>query len=187
MEKSKYHFHEVIKINIFILQAKRVHQLSKSMIIFALTIRSIPFQTTLNWLGYRQGCRQRHWLKIHHLYFSLVSPIVSYSMINRIFVTIGIRFKQHFDTRYFTFCNLSPPRMFLPPDLLYEYRTWHGIIGPLYVTFSYLTRIFYRKVSGFATDCPCGVWYRGLTTCLLYVGPLFGNWLLNNSWAVGLT
>ena len=23
--------------------------------------------------------------------------------------------------------------------------------------------------------CPCGVWCRGLTTCPLYVGPLFGN------------
>ena len=27
----------------------------------------------------------------------------------------------------------------------------------------------------FATDCPCGVWCRGLTTCLLHVGPPFGN------------
>ena len=35
--------------------------------------------------------------------------------------------------------------------------------------------LFYRGVPGFATDCPCGVWCRGLTTCLLYVGPLFGN------------
>ena len=30
-------------------------------------------------------------------------------------------------------------------------------------------------VPGFATDCPCSVWCRGLTTCPLYVGPLFGN------------
>ena len=28
---------------------------------------------------------------------------------------------------------------------------------------------------------------RGLTTCLLHVGPLFGNRFLNTSWAVGLT
>ena len=35
--------------------------------------------------------------------------------------------------------------------------------------------IFYRGVSGFATDCPCGVWCHGLTICLLYVTPLFGN------------
>ena len=27
-------------------------------------------------------------------------------------------------------------------------------------------------VPGSATDCPCGVWCRGLTTCPLYVGPL---------------
>ena len=33
----------------------------------------------------------------------------------------------------------------------------------------------------------CGVWCRGLTTCLLHVGSPFGNRLLNNSWAVGLT
>ena len=73
------------------------------------------------------------------------------------------------DTRYFAFCNLSPPRMFLP-------------IGPLYVTSRYSTMIFYRGVSYFTTVCPCGVWCRGLTTCLLYVGPLFGNRLLSNSW-----
>ena len=65
---------------------------------------------------------------------------------------------------------------------LYSY----GNIGHIYVTSRYSTRIFYRGVSDFATDCPCGVWCRGSTTCLLYVGPLFGNRLLNNSWAVGL-
>ena len=32
-----------------------------------------------------------------------------------------------------------------------------------------------RGVSGFATDCPCNVWCRGLTTCLLHVSPPFGN------------
>ena len=31
------------------------------------------------------------------------------------------------------------------------------------------------------------VWCRGLTTCLLHVGPPFGNRILNNSWAVGVT
>ena len=52
-------------------------------------------------------------------------------------------------------------------DLLWEYRIQHGANGPLYVTSSYSTWIFCRGVSGFATDCPCGVWCRGLTTCLL--------------------
>ena len=77
--------------------------------------------------------------------------------------------------------------MFLPLDLLWEYRIQHGANGPLYVTSSYSTWIFCRGVSGFATDCPCGVWCRGLTTCFLHVGPPFGNRILNNSWAVGLT
>ena len=102
-------------------------------------------------------------------------------------VTFGICFKQHFDTRYLVFYNPSPPRMFLSLDLLLEYRIQHGAIGPLYVTSSYPTWIFCRGVSGFATDCPCDVWCRGLTTCLLHVGPPFGNRFLNTSWAVGLT
>ena len=63
----------------------------------------------------------------------------------------------------------------------------HGANGPLYVTSCYSTWIFCRGVSGFATDCPCDVWCRGLTTCLLHVGTPFGNRILNNSWAVGLT
>ena len=102
-------------------------------------------------------------------------------------VTFGICFKQHFDTRYLVFYNPSPPRMFLSLDLLSHYRIQHGAIGPLYVTSSYSTWIFCRGVSGFATDCPCDVWCRRLTTCLLHVGPPFGNRFLNTSWAVGLT
>ena len=102
-------------------------------------------------------------------------------------VTFGICFKQHFDTRYLVFYNPSPPRMFLSLDLLSEYGIQHGAIGPLYVTSSYSTWILCRRVSGFATNCPCDVWCCGLTTCLLHVGPLFGNRFLNTSWAVGLT
>ena len=105
----------------------------------------------------------------------------------RMLVTFGTCFKQHFDTRYLVFYNPSPPRMFLSLDLLSEYRIQHGANGPLYVTSSYSTWIFCRGVSGLATDCPCGVWCRGLTTWPLHVGPPFGNRILNNSWAVGLT
>ena len=106
--------------------------------------------------------------------------------ITSMLVTFGICFR-HFDSRYLVFYNTSPPRMFLSQDLLWEYRIQHGANGPLYVTSSYSTSIFCRGVSGFATDCPCRVWCRGLTTCLLHVGPPFGNRILNNIWAVGLT
>ena len=58
---------------------------------------------------------------------------------------------------------------------------------PFYVTSTYSTLIFCRGVSVFVTDCPCDVWFRGLTTCLLHVGPPFGNRFLDTSWAVGLT
>ena len=114
--------------------------------------------------------------------FSLV-----YLLCLALLVTFGICFKQHFDTRYLVFYIPSPPRMFLSLDLLSEYPIQHGAIGPLYVPSSYPTWILCRGVSGFATDCPCDVWCRGLTTCLLHVGPPFGNRFLNTSWAVGLT
>ena len=125
-----------------------------------------------------------------HLLFSLVYQLclaLWQKSNTRMLVTFGICFKQHFDTRYLVFYNPSPPRMFLSLDLLWEYRIQHGANGPLYVSSSHSTWIFCRGVSGFATDCPCGVWCRGLTACLLHVGPPFGNRILNNSWAVGLT
>ena len=56
-----------------------------------------------------------------------------------------------------------------------------------FVMFTSPASIFYRGAPGFATDCPCGVRCRGLTTCLLYVGPLFGNLVLNDSRFVSLT
>ena len=113
---------------------------------------------------------------------------VSYSLMNNLILGWFLNFCfKHFDTRYLVFCNLSAPSVFLLLGLLSEYRLQHGDIGPLYVTSSFSTWIFCRGVSGFATDCPCGVWCRGLTTYLLHVGPPFGNRLLNNSWAVGLT
>ena len=79
------------------------------------------------------------------------------------------------------------PGCFCPWTFFSEYRIQHGAIGPLYVTSGYSTWIFCRGVAGFVTDCPCNVWCRGLTTCLLHVGPPFGNRFLNTSWAVGLT
>ena len=59
--------------------------------------------------------------------------------------------------------------LFLPLDILLEYWIEHVSFGLLYVMLTFPTRIFYRGVPGFATDCPCGVWCRGLTTrpCML--------------------
>ena len=69
------------------------------------------------------------------------------------------------------FCKCTPPWMFLPLDIPSEYRPEHVTFGLLCLIFKFPSRIFCRRVPGFATDCPCGVWCRGLTTCLLYVGP----------------
>ena len=124
---------------------------------------------------------------ISSVFFGL--PIVFCSLMiifdTKLLVSFGICFKQHFDTEVLVFYNPSPPWMFLSLDLLSEYRIQRGAIGPLHVTSSYST--FAGEFQAFATDCPCDVWCRGLTTCLLHVGPPFGNRFLNSSWAVGWT
>ena len=115
-----------------------------------------------------------------HIYFSSVLLSDDNSLIPGCLWLLVFFFIFFFDTRYLVFYNLSPPRMGLSLDLLSEYRIQHGAIGSLYVTSSYSTWIFCRGVSGFATDCPCGISCRGLTTCLLHVGPPFENRLLND-------
>ena len=70
---------------------------------------------------------------------------------------------------------------------IFFWKFWGGLRGAvnsLNLAYLYLTLKY--PLYG-ATDCPCDVWCRGLTTCLLHVGPPFGNRFFNTSWAVGLT
>ena len=76
---------------------------------------------------------------------------------------------------------------FCAPVVLLEYWTKHTIIGFLYVTFIFSTKIFSWGCPGFATDCPCGVWCRALTTCLMYVCPLFRYLVWTHNGVVSLT
>ena len=69
-------------------------------------------------------------------------------------------------------------RVFLPLDLFLKYWIEHVTIGLLYIKFIFSIKIFYKGVSGYATDCPCSVWCRGSTTCFLYVGSFFLNFFL---------
>ena len=107
-----------------------------------------------------------------------------YSRGDRIAWCVGVIFQRDKNTPGLIYWRsaICPLPGCFPLDLLSKYRIQHGAIGPLIVTSSQSTWIFCRGVSGFASDCPCGVWCGGLTTCLLYVGPI-----LNNSWAVGVT
>ena len=89
--------------------------------------------------------------------------------------------------------NTQPPptpKLFVCPAIIFHLRfkgmypaamSLYLYTGLLYVVFRFSTRIIYRGVPGFATVCPCGVWCRGLTACLLYVGPLFENIVWNYS------
>ena len=43
-----------------------------------------------------------------------------------------------------------------------------------------------QGVPGFATGCTCGVWRRGLTSCLLYMGPCFWSLVWNDSGLIRL-
>ena len=130
-----------------------------------------------------------------HFLFSLVSPIVSCIMINSLILgwlwPLVFVLNNIFTLSIFAFCNLSPPRMFLSLDLFSEYRIQHGAIGPLYVTSSYSTWIFILQGdSGIFRLCNWLSLRRlvsWITTCLLHIGPPFGNRLLIENWAVGLT
>ena len=48
---------------------------------------------------------------------------------------------------------------------------------------TFRTTIICKDASGFVTGCPCHVWCSELTTYPLYVDPLFGQSILNNSWS----
>ena len=95
--------------------------------------------------------------------------------------TFGILLYMVLDAPFYV--NITP--IWISSDTVYFncFLTGHSLeywiepvtFGLLYVVFTFPTRIFYRGVPGFATDCPCGVWCRGLATCLLYVGLLLGN------------
>ena len=86
-----------------------------------------------------------------------------------------------FETRCLWFCNCSPLGVFLPLVLPWLGNTKHNTIGRLYVGCISSTRIIFRGVPGFVTDCSCGVWFRGLSTCLLYVIPVYVDLVLHNS------
>ena len=58
--------------------------------------------------------------------------------------------------------------MFLPLDISCEYWIALFIFGLLCVMSRFAIREFFSRVPGSGTDCPCGVWCRGLTA---YVGP----------------
>ena len=123
-----------------------------------------------------------------HLLFSLVSPIVSCPTMIRLIqgflwplmlvlnniLTLGI----------FRSAISHPLGCFCPWNFFHKIAFNMVQSDP---TSRYSSRIFCRGVLGFATDCPCAVCCCELTICLRYVGPLLGNRLLKNSWAVGLT
>ena len=76
-------------------------------------------------------------------------------------------------------CNFSPAinsrdvSATVPLFRILEWTCYHMF---LYVEFLFPTRIFCKRIPGFATDYPGGVWCRGLTVCLLlFVSHFFLN------------
>ena len=85
-----------------------------------------------------------------------VGLIISYLRFSNCYV--GLKYMYILGTRRRCSAISHLPGCFCPwTSFLSEYRIQHGAIGPLNVTSSYSTWIFCRGVSGFATDCPCGV------------------------------
>ena len=69
--------------------------------------------------------------------------------------------------------------MILPSDLLGKYGVELVAMELPRVVFTFPNWIYCRDISGFANNCPCGVCGRELTTCPLYIGPMFGKSFLN--------
>ena len=119
-------------------------------------------------------CATRHqWVKAGVKLFLKRPVVMIFVTIIGIFMSILYFLNYNYRlwvTKKFWFCKCVTTWMFQPLDILLEYWIEHVTFGRLNVMFTFPTRIFYRGVPGFATVCPCGVWCRGLTTCLLYVG-----------------
>ena len=87
--------------------------------------------------------------------------------------------------KQFLFCKSVTLWMFPPLIIVLKFWIEHVSFRLLRAMLTFPTRIFCGGVPGFATDCPCGVWCRGLTTCLLCIGPLFGNLAKNHGGFMG--
>ena len=85
-----------------------------------------------------------------------------------------LSFDIHFDPTHLGFLRLGSfvsatthlPGCFCPSTLslkIFDYP-WYGL---LYVMRRFSTWVLYKGVPCFATVCPCGIWCRGLTNCLL--------------------
>ena len=113
-------------------------------------------------------------ISLIEFYFIVIFIIIVLTVIE-IFMAILLILNYTFRLSAYAFSKCATPCMFPSRDNLLEYWIGHVIFGLLYAMFTFSTRKFYRGVAGFVADCPCGVWCRGLTTCLLHVGPPFGN------------
>ena len=88
-----------------------------------------------------------------------------------------------FGLGYFSYQNCSPSKMFLHLGRRLEHCIEHVTLTQLYIRFIFSTRIFYTEIPCFTSNCLCGVWCRRVITCLMYVGPLFGNHLPPVCWS----
>ena len=102
-------------------------------------------------------------------------------------IQLSWRNVAYFLRMYLKHVECTVPWVFPPLSVLLDYWIEHVAFEPLYVVFTFPTRLFYGAVPGFATDWDCGVWCRRLTTCLLITAPLFGNLVQNGGRLVGLT
>ena len=85
-------------------------------------------------------------------------------------------YNQYFYTDVSAITHL--PWMFLSMWLDWEYRIGLFIMEHHVIGFTLQTRTICMAAPGFVTDCLCGVWSRGATIYLLYVGPLFYTCIL---------
>ena len=161
-----------------IVQDYCYHNMDKGPMWHCALVSCIPSQST--WLFFEWeliwccvslcGHFNIYLIEIH---FIMIFTMIVVTFIGLSFFHLNYRFRLSVP-KYFLFCKGLAIWMFPPLDILLEYWIQNAIFEALCAMFTFLTMILYRRIPDFATDFPYGV-YSGSTTCLLYVGPPFGN------------
>ena len=146
------------------------------------------------WVGWRVSSWPWFWC-IYSLYYHIHTMLYSciLSNWNKLFLRVKVHTKGwhwHYGGLYDMILLFFPAwfQMYISTRFV---RPW---AFPLNIGFNLLLSDSFMSclnpllgVTGYATDCPCAVWCCGLTACLLYVGPCFGNQVLYDSGFESLT
>ena len=131
-------------------------------------------KSSITWVGWFVSSWVSRWAScvpftnfLIEVYFFTIVIILGISTAILFFGTTCLNFRVFLVLQMHTFLYVSAP------GFSFKYWITHISFGFLYVMCRSPTGIFYRGDPDYPNKCPCGVWCHGLTSRLLYVGPIF--------------